>query len=98
MLEVAKYSAKAYFYPRPLRRGRRVASISGALADQFLSTPSSQRATRDQALPWLRLAHFYPRPLRRGRHGLAATQRELQHISIHALFAEGDFVDPAAAD
>ena len=33
----------------------------------FLSTPSSQRATRHPALPWLRMAHFYPRPLRRGR-------------------------------
>ena len=78
------------FYPRPLRRGRRVASSPRMSADTlFLSTPSSQRAT----------------PRRGDRNGLQqisihalfaeGDHRDRPHggdrpISIHALFAEGD--------
>ena len=34
--------------------------------------------------------NFYPRPLRRGRPHIRQFVRQLVHISIHALFAEGD--------
>ncbi len=37
------------FHPRPLRRGRHVVVDGVPYADLFLSTPSSQRATRGQA-------------------------------------------------
>ncbi len=34
-----------YFYPRPLRRGRRQTTHQNSVCSTFLSTPSSQRAT-----------------------------------------------------
>ena len=64
---VSQYQFR-YFYPRPLRRGRRgeCHAVWGTAA--FLSTPSSQRATA------------------------AGTEDQGdQAISIHALFAEGDY-------
>ena len=73
----SKRSRKAthcYFYPRPLRRGRpggEYLVYDGETV--FLSTPSSQRATRQ----------------------FESLIQEL-HISIHALFAEGDTTIPSS--
>ena len=57
---------------------------------QFLSTPSSQRATSDPPGRSGICRYFYPRPLRRGRRRQVDLVGLLQGISIHALFAEGD--------
>ena len=46
-----------------------MAEADGSEDEIFLSTPSSQRATRDAGEPRDLLHHFYPRPLRRGRPG-----------------------------
>ena len=101
------------FYPRPLRRGRlcrlhlfrleRGISIHALFAEgdtvficaspapiSFLSTPSSQRATGSPGGGCAGEAHFYPRPLRRGRPIIRDMFHWYVHISIHALFAEGD--------
>ena len=37
-----------YFYPRPPRGGRRIATVDGNVTVTFLSTPSARRATT----PW----------------------------------------------
>ena len=63
----------------------------------FLSTPSSQRATRTDRSSKTRHDYFYPRPLRRGRPKLAGVAQALYQISIHALFAEGDLSDEDTA-
>ena len=56
-----------YFYPRPLRGGRRgVLSFDGTKSE-FLSTPSARRATPVRRGAWSRRGYFYPRPLRGGR-------------------------------
>ena len=70
-------SLPSYFYPRPLRRGRRRHAHYGLPEHRFLSTPSSQRATRHPREGDRPCSHFYPRPLRRGRRGTppAVTQR-----------------------
>ena len=101
------------FYPRPLRRGRPTTLSFWRTRHEFLSTPSSQRATRLCCARRQRRRHFYPRPLRRGRPrahnklirrflflSTPSSQRATPiirdmfhwyvHISIHALFAEGD--------
>ena len=57
---------------------------------KFLSTPSSQRATRSARTSRAAAHHFYPRPLRRGRPVLVLRSNTHPTISIHALFAEGD--------
>ena len=61
-----------YFYPRPLRGGRRCQPRPGSRPDQFLSTPSARRATTRTTALSKRQRNFYPRPLRGGR-------REQQH-------------------
>ena len=61
----------------------------------FLSTPSSQRATANYSSYPVKELHFYPRPLRRGRHIEVSHKVCRHHISIHALFAEGDKVQRA---
>ena len=78
------------FYPRPLRRGRRVPLRLVVDRDRFLSTPSSQRAT-------VVIIH-YGAPAIISIHALFAEGdlvvcifTPLRIISIHALFAEGDF-------
>ena len=38
--------AGTYFYPRPLRGGRRFRACPGCFSERFLSTPSARRATR----------------------------------------------------
>ena len=61
-----------YFYPRPLRGGRRgVLSFDGTKSE-FLSTPSARRATPVRRGAWSRRGYFYPRPLRGGRLGVHA--------------------------
>ena len=78
------------FYPRPLRRGRQPITISCTVSKLFLSTPSSQRATRSRR----RYKDEYGISI----HALFAegdsTHRSItgscNGISIHALFAEGD--------
>ena len=79
------------FYPRPLRRGRpEVSSHNKESLKQFLSTPSSQRATSARRATSACSIYFYPRPLRRGRQNLVLLPVLVDRISIHALFAEGD--------
>ena len=80
-----------YFYPRPLRRGRPGGfETRAALQSPFLSTPSSQRATA--ALDPLALWDLFLSTPSSQRATLSAhPYSALDHISIHALFAEGDF-------
>ena len=61
------------FYPRPLRRGRPTTLSFWRTRHEFLSTPSSQRATRLCCARRQRRRHFYPRPLRRGRRRSSET-------------------------
>ena len=56
-----------YFYPRPLRGGRRYRQDGKSEASRFLSTPSARRATRKLLQTSSVLHYFYPRPLRGGR-------------------------------
>ena len=60
-------TAHCNFYPRPLRRGRLTRLSHSPSTYLFLSTPSSQRATRPTHHYLLSQHDFYPRPLRRGR-------------------------------
>ena len=56
-----------YFYPRPPRGGRPLASRSFCTSALFLSTPSARRATRPDAVVRAQAPDFYPRPPRGGR-------------------------------
>ena len=65
--------------------------IGIAPVPEFLSTPSSQRATPRCFAIFSAMVYFYPRPLRRGRLAPPIhTNIAAKNISIHALFAEGD--------
>ena len=77
------------FYPRPLRRGRLPRGKITSSAYKFLSTPSSQRATphgsrtRPPSLISIHALFAEGDPCN-------AADRQERLISIHALFAEGD--------
>ena len=58
---------------------------------QFQSTPSTQRETRYRYSTSSFLIYFNPLPLRRGRHHHCHLLPYLYYISIHSLYAEGDF-------
>ena len=75
-------------YPRQGRHETR--GQQGSISDQFLSTPSSQRATAAYLQALCQGHNFYPRPLRRGRQTQPSKRIKIREISIHALFAEGD--------
>ena len=83
------------FYPRPPRGGRRdhLDNIRGLV--QFLSTPSSRRATYFAGSPCPDGADFYPRPPRGGRPFDVIAKKVYGDISIHALLAEGDSFPPS---
>ena len=53
-----RWTCAPYFYPRPLRRGRRFLCASFSLEYRFLSTPSSQRAT-NRLSPWWELPDLF---------------------------------------
>ena len=80
---------KEYFYPRPLRRGRRGRRPRHNTDSAFLSTPSSQRATFRIIDAYID-SKFLSTPSSQratvGQHHAGDHDR----ISIHALFAEGD--------
>ena len=79
-----------YFYPRPPRGGRPLATQLASCCCEFLSTPSARRATLLFGIP-LHLHHnFYPRPPRGGRHTRRCDPARVRPISIHALREEGD--------
>ena len=79
-----------YFYPRPLRGGRRAKAAIEDADEIFLSTPSARRATVLKGPQARRRQDFYPRPLRGGRPPTARHSPGLGTISIHALCEEGD--------
>ena len=56
-----------YFYPRPLRGGRRGEQKVDLELAEFLSTPSARRATGIKPGQPPHQQDFYPRPLRGGR-------------------------------
>ena len=56
-----------YFYPRPLRGGRRAKAAIEDADEIFLSTPSARRATGRACCFQPASSYFYPRPLRGGR-------------------------------
>ena len=81
----------SYFYPRPLRGGRRPSCIRRDRSAAFLSTPSARRATRASTSAKTR------KPI--SIHALCEEGDPLReavllhrHISIHALCEEGDAV------
>ena len=78
-----------YFYPRPLRRGRHLSGDFPYLSGEFLSTPSSQRATMHQ-VGCLILHRFLSTPSSQRATCGGQPVRGSPGISIHALFAEGD--------
>ena len=57
---------------------------------QFLSTPSARRATRNRRNQRHANQHFYPRPPRGGRQQIQRNLGRRYNISIHALREEGD--------
>ena len=61
-----------YFYPRPLRGGRRFVFGLRVTPTLFLSTPSARRATCPSWAAGRAPKNFYPRPLRGGRPGYPA--------------------------
>ena len=79
-----------YFYPRPPRGGRPLASRSFCTSALFLSTPSARRATRPDAVVRAQAPDFYPRPPRGGRRVIVHVYVGQKVISIHALREEGD--------
>ena len=83
-------SNQDYFYPRPLRGGRRAKAAIEDADEIFLSTPSARRATGRAYHTDKRLGDFYPRPLRGGRPAQKDCFNDLDVISIHALCEEGD--------
>ena len=83
-------SSFAYFYPRPLRGGRRSQTSGGTTSGLFLSTPSARRATSEYFYDKSGAPYFYPRPLRGGRRLLHHSPGYRRSISIHALCEEGD--------
>ena len=66
-LVAALKSLLTNFYPRPPRGGRHVKIWNEWFRDQFLSTPSARRATKQAALQESQTHYFYPRPPRGGR-------------------------------
>ena len=83
-------STKSYFYPRPPRGGRPLATQLASCCCEFLSTPSARRATSPRRSGRQGGANFYPRPPRGGRHLCRHHQQQGRMISIHALREEGD--------
>ena len=83
--------AITYFYPRPLRGGRREVFAVHLHEIRFLSTPSARRATAGDRRAGRLKCNFYPRPLRGGRPVQRRWLLPSIPISIHALCEEGDF-------
>ena len=84
-----RYRAPVYFYPRPLRGGRRSTESLFRLGKDFYPRPlrgGRRSAAQIPATP----PNFYPRPLRGGRRAHFAVFPEKLIISIHALCEEGD--------
>ena len=80
-----------HFYPRPLRRGRHFrTSLIASSAEYFYPRPLRRGRLQRQGVG-LQPVHFYPRPLRRGRRQGQPPTGWQKKISIHALFAEGDY-------
>ncbi len=68
-------SAKADFYPRPPRGGRRSGEAALDFDGEFLSTPSARRATAGLGGHSEVSLNFYPRPPRGGRPPASASTR-----------------------
>ena len=64
-------------------------------AGLFLSTPSVRRATQELQKITLYKKYFYPRPPCGGRPSCPWWSRRATTISIHALRAEGDYIQRA---
>ena len=86
----ALFMCPNYFYPRPLRRGRLGRSAGKSRCNDFYPRPLRRGRHSPARCGTALRRNFYPRPLRRGRPHIRQFVRQLVHISIHALFAEGD--------
>ncbi len=86
-----------YFYPRPLRRGRPGDKQAKEARQIFLSTPSSQRATRGQASKGGKTNISIHALFAEGDRTIFFFAGKVT-ISIHALFAEGDAASAGRPD
>ena len=83
---------RRYFYPRPLRGGRRRAQ-GGRLEEQIISIHAlCEEGDSHRDAPVTEQRHFYPRPPRGGRRVFLDEDQSDILISIHALREEGDRV------
>ena len=87
---VAFSSAKAYFYPRPPRGGRRFDASEHITWYLFLSTPSARRATISKSLENIDAFISIHALREEGDHGDSSRKIRAPYISIHALREEGD--------
>ena len=80
-----------YFYPRPLRGGRRAKAAIEDADEIFLSTPSARRATITSTNP-PGLSKFLSTPSARRATQRGGVCAGTGGISIHALCEEGDLL------
>ena len=79
-----------YFYPRPPRGGRPMASVALMVRHiDFYPRPPRGGRPAHKLLKW-RAKNFYPRPPRGGRPLCQYAELQLLAISIHALREAGD--------
>ena len=79
-----------YFYPRPLRGGRRAKAAIEDADEIFLSTPSARRATTAGAMQMTAVNEFLSTPSARRATIADVFFFDTIVISIHALCEEGD--------
>ena len=78
-----------YFYPRPLRGGRRAKAAIEDADEIFLSTPSARRATHELDHGQRAQVISIHALCEEGDNNINKSTRPLE-ISIHALCEEGD--------
>ena len=81
-----------YFYPRPPRGGRQLASRPRCGCPRFLSTPSARRATLRRAEN-IHVLDISIHALREEGDTGTGQAGKMMDISIHALREEGDSRD-----